>query len=162
VLTDSSVLLKPLSDEIDFVTRYCELQKLRFGDRFSFEIKTDADVDRTTRVPKMIIQSFVENSVKHGLENKQGAGRLNIYISRLKNGLGIIVRDNGIGRKASTELQTGGEGLGLKNILSLIDTMNRANSTQITFNISDLYDENKPSGTEVSIFIPQPYNFDLT
>jgi hypothetical protein len=162
VLTDSSVLLKPLSDEIDFVARYCELQKLRFGERFSFEIKTDADVDRTTQVPKMIIQSFVENSVKHGLENKNGEGRVNIYISRLKNGLGILIRDNGIGRKASSELQTAGGGLGLKNIRNLIDTLNRGNSTKITFNITDLYDENTPSGTEVSIFIPQPYNFDLS
>lgn len=162
VLTDSSVLLKPLSDEIDFVTRYCELQKLRFGDRFSFEIKTDADVDRTTRVPKMIIQSFVENSVKHGLENKNGEGMVNIYITSLKNGLGILVRDNGIGRTASTDMQTGGGGLGLKNIRSLIDTLNRVNSTKITFNISDLYNENTPSGTEASIFIPQPYNFDLS
>ncbi len=162
VLTDSSVLLKPLSDEIDFVTRYCELQKLRFGDRFSFEIKTDTDIDRTAQVPKMIIQSFVENSVKHGLENKNGEGRVNVYISKLKNGLGIIVRDNGIGRKASSEMQTGGGGLGLRNIRSLIDTLNRVNSTKISLNISDLYNENKPSGTEVQIFIPQPYNFDLS
>lgn len=162
VLTDSSVLLKTLSDEIDFVTRYCELQKLRFGDRFNFEIKTDPDVDLSTQVPKMIIQSFVENAMKHGLENKQGEGRVNIYISRLKNGLGILVRDNGIGRKASSELQTGGGGLGLKNISSLINTLNRGNSEKITFTITDLYDDNKPSGTEVRIFLPQPYIFDLS
>ncbi|HSO78279.1 MAG TPA: ATP-binding protein, partial [Bacteroidales bacterium] len=96
------------------------------------------------------------------LENKNGEGTVNIYITRLKNGLGILVRDNGIGRKASFEMHTGGGGLGLKNIRSLIDTLNRINSSKIIFSISDLYNENKPSGTEVSIFIPQPYNFDLS
>ncbi|MBE0668199.1 MAG: histidine kinase, partial [Bacteroidales bacterium] len=79
VLTDSAVLLKPLSDELNFATRYCELQKLRFGNRFDFEIEVDNLVDRKTQISKMIIQSFVENAVKHGLENKQGAGKVKIH-----------------------------------------------------------------------------------
>ncbi|HUW92979.1 MAG TPA: histidine kinase, partial [Bacteroidales bacterium] len=161
VLTDSSVLLKPLSEEIEFVTRYCELQKLRFGNRFHFEIKIDDEVDRVTPVPKMIIQSFVENAVKHGLENKQGEGRVNIYINKSINGLGILIRDNGIGRKAASVLQTTGGGLGVKNISRLIETMNRGNSEKITFSFTDLYEDNVPAGTEVRIFLPQPFNFDL-
>jgi two-component sensor histidine kinase len=85
-----------------------------------------------------------------------------ISIEQLKNGLGITVSDNGIGRVAAAEMDTRGGGLGLKNITDLVDAMNRGNSEKITVTLSDLYADEKPSGTEVRIFLPQPYNFDLS
>jgi sensor histidine kinase YesM len=162
VLTDSSSLLKPLSEEIEFVTRYCELQKLRFGKRFDYEIKVDQNVEGGITVPKMIIQSFAENAVKHGLENKKGNGRIVIEINKTGRGIEITVKDNGIGRKAATELRTGGSGVGLKNIASLIETVNRFNNEKITFELTDLFEEGEPSGTMVRIFLPDSYNFDLS
>ncbi len=162
VLTDSSSLLKPLSEEIEFVTRYCELQKLRFGKRFDYEIKVDQNVEGGITVPKMIIQSFAENAVKHGLENKKGNGRIVIEINKTGRGIEITVKDNGIGRKAATELMTGGIGMGLKNIASLIETVNRFNNEKITFELTDLFEEGEPSGTMVRIFLPDSYNFDLS
>ena len=162
VLTDSSVLLKPLSEETEFVTRYCELQKLRFGGRFDFTINIAEGVDLKTLVPKMIIQSFVENAVKHGLENKKGKGMIHVLISRQEKGLEVIVRDNGIGRKAASEMHTRGGGLGLKNINNLVETMNQGNSEKITFTLTDLQENGVSSGTEARIFLPQPYKFDLS
>jgi ligand-binding sensor domain-containing protein len=162
VLSDSSSLLKPLSEEIEFVTRYCELQKLRFGERFDFEISIDERVDTGITVLKMIIQSFAENAVKHGLENKKGSGRVAIVINKSEAGIVITVKDNGIGRKAATELRTGGSGVGLKNIASLIETLNRFNHEKITFELTDLFEEGEPSGTMVRIYLPDSYNFDLT
>ncbi|MDZ7636108.1 MAG: histidine kinase [Bacteroidales bacterium] len=73
IISDSTVLLKPLEQELEFVTRYCELQKLRFGSRFDYTITVREDVDIKAPVPKMIIQSFAENAIEHGLENKEGA-----------------------------------------------------------------------------------------
>ncbi|MFN2337021.1 MAG: histidine kinase, partial [Bacteroidales bacterium] len=54
IISDSTVLLKPLEQELEFVTRYCELQKLRFGSRFDYSITVSEDVDIKTPVPKMI------------------------------------------------------------------------------------------------------------
>lgn len=162
VLTESTSLLKPLSEEIEFVTRYCELQKLRFGDRFDYSISIDPAIDLSITAPKMIIQSFVENAVKHGLENKRGSGRVNIDITRSEKGTNITVNDNGIGRVASSELRTGGSGLGLKNLTSLIETINRFNTEKITFTLTDLYNGGEPAGTYVKIFLPDNFDYDFS
>jgi LytS/YehU family sensor histidine kinase len=154
IITDSSVLLRPLQDELEFVTRYCELQKLRFGNRFEYNINVSPEVTLTTPVPKMIIQSFAENAIKHGLENKKGQGIMEISIRNLEEGVEVIVRDNGIGRVAAAGMHTQGAGTGLKNIAGIVEAINRANREKITFSLTDLYDGKKAAGTEVRVFLP--------
>ncbi len=158
VLTDSAVLLKPLEQELEFVTRYCELQKLRYSNRFDYTINVDPNVDLKTQVPKMIIQSFAENALKHGLENKKGKGLLEINITSLPGGTEVTVRDNGIGRAAASAIHTRGTGTGLKNIASIIEMMNKANSEKITFTITDLDGDGMAAGTEVRVFLPSGYS----
>jgi len=161
IISDSTALLKPLEQELDFVTRYCELQKLRFGSRFEYSIAVSDDVDMKTPVPKMIIQSFAENAVKHGLENKKGQGVLEILIENMAEGIELTVRDNGIGRAAAARLRTDGAGTGLKNIESIIETMNKVNRGKIAFTLTDLYNDGAASGTEVKVFLPRNYSFDF-
>lgn len=160
VLSDSSFLLRPLSDEIEFVTRYCELQKLRFGSRFDYSINVADDVNQNMSVPKMIIQSFAENAIKHGIENKKERGMLLITVSNQGRGIEITVRDNGIGRKAAHELHTEGGGIGLRNIKSIVEMMNKVNAEKIIVDITDLIEGDQPSGTEVRVFLPFNYSFD--
>jgi LytS/YehU family sensor histidine kinase len=161
ILSDSTALLKPLEEELEFVTRYCELQKLRFGTRFEYSITVSPDVNLKTPVPKMIIQSFAENAIKHGLENKKGLGVMEIIIDSLEEGIGLTVRDNGIGRVAASGMHTSGAGTGLKNMTSILEAMNKANRKKITFKLTDLYNHGKPAGTEVKIFIPHNYSLDF-
>ncbi len=159
IITDSGVLLRPLQQELEFVTRYCELQKLRFGNRFEYNISVSPEVTLTTPVPKMIIQSFAENALKHGLENKKGQGIMEINIRNLEEGVEVTVRDNGIGRVAAAGMHTQGAGTGLKNIAGIVEAINRANREKITFSLTDLYDGKKAAGTEVRVFLP--YNYTL-
>jgi sensor histidine kinase YesM len=161
VLTDSTVLLKPLEQELEFVTRYCELQKLRYSNRFEYSITVDPGVDLKTQVPKMIIQSFAENALKHGLENKKGKGLLEIKITSLPGGTEVTVRDNGIGRAAASAVHTQGAGTGLKNIASIIEMINKANSKKITFTLTDLDNDGIATGTEVRVFLPSGYSVTL-
>lgn len=161
IITDSSLLLKPLEQELEFVTRYCELQKLRFGERFEYNINVAPEVDLKAPVPKMIIQSFAENALKHGLENKKGHGKMQISINNLEGGVEVTVRDNGIGREAAARLHTGGAGTGLKNIKGIVETINRANREKITFSLTDLYENDKPAGTEVKVFLPYNYSINF-
>ena len=114
-----------------------------------------ASVVLNTPVPKMIIQSFAENAIKHGLENKKGQGEIEIVVNSLDEGIEVIVRDNGIGRAAASRMHTGGAGTGLKNIANIIQTINKANREKITFTLTDLSDNGRPSGTEVRIFLPR-------
>ena len=159
IITDSGVLLRPLQQELEFVTRYCELQKLRFGNRFEYNIDVSPDVSLSTPVPKMIIQSFAENSIKHGLENRKGHGVMDISVRNLGEGIEVTVRDNGIGRVAAASMHTQGAGTGLKNIAGIVEAINRANREKITFSLTDLYDGPRAAGTEVRVFLP--YNYTL-
>ncbi len=162
VLTDSAVLLKTINEEVEFVARYCELQKLRYGNRFDYTIKVAPDVDLNTLVPKMILQSFVENAIVHGIENKKGKGVIEIEVRTAKNGNEWVVRDNGIGRKAASELHTHGAGLSIKNITTAMEMLNRVNHEKATLTYTDLYDNDQPSGTEVRGFLPLNYEFDFS
>ena len=161
IITDSGILLRPLQQELEFVTRYCELQQLRFGSRFGYTINVSPDVSLNTPVPKMIIQSFAENSIKHGLENKKGLGLLEISLRNLEEGVEVTVRDNGIGRAAAATMHTQGAGTGLKNIAGIIEAINRGNREKITFTLTDLYDGRKATGTEVRVFLPYSYTLNL-
>lgn len=161
IINDSNLLLKPLEEELEFVKRYCELQKLRFGERFKYNIEVAPEVNLKSPVPKMIIQSFAENAVKHGLENKTGQGTMDIRIRNLDGGVEVTISDNGIGRAAAARMHTAGAGTGIKNIRGIIDAINRANREKITFNLTDLYQDGRAAGTEVRVFLPYNYSFNL-
>ncbi len=159
VLHNGSSILKPLSDEIDFVRHYCELQQLRFGERFSFNISVSEDVDTMIEIPKMAIQTFVENAVKHGLENRKEGGSVEVILTHNEDAISIVIRDNGIGREASKRLKTGGTGLGLTTINKIFEIINQDNQLKSTLVITDIIEGGSPAGTEVSILIPDKYSF---
>jgi hypothetical protein len=160
ILTDGSMIIRTLAEEIKFVTNYCELQEMRFKERLSWHINIDEDVDITRQVPGMTIQTFVENSIKHGFGNRVAGGSISIDISEDNGSLVIKITDDGIGRKAAEQVKTGKSGHGLKTILSIYSFMNRMNRENATIEIDDLYDgDNNPAGTAVTIKIPDDYTF---
>jgi signal transduction histidine kinase len=95
-----------LSQEISRLKLYLDLEKLRLGDKFVWDINTGNDVDpERVMIPNMIIQPFVENSLWHGIIESGRNGILNISFqfeeitlqSELDRALVIKVTDNGIG-----------------------------------------------------------------
>lgn len=162
LLSDGSLIFRSLSDEIDFVRRYCELQKLRFKDRFDFKIMIDEGVDLQREIPKMIIQTFVENAIKHGFENRTEGGRVVIDIHKTDIATEISIIDNGIGRDAALKSNSKGTGQGVTLINGIFELMNVYNSGKSTVEISDMQDLGKPSGTRVSINIPHGYRFEFS
>ena len=158
-LRESSSMLKPISGELDFVRNYCELQKLRFGERFDYSIEIGEDVDLNMELPKMTIQTFVENAIKHGFENRKEGGRIEIILTHYENYHKIILRDNGIGRAESMKIRSDGTGYGIKTVNRVIDIMNRNNKLKASLEISDLTHDGVTCGTEVVVLIPDNYNF---
>jgi sensor histidine kinase YesM len=159
ILSDGSSILKSLSEEIDFISHYCEFQKLRFGERFSYSINIGEDVNLQKEVPKMTIQTFVENAVKHGFQNRKEGGIINILLTHRADYIEIIIKDNGIGRDASVKMQTEGTGYGIKTISRIFEIINQENYQKSSFQIRDLLDGESSLGTEVIIVIPDSYNF---
>ncbi len=161
VLSDGTLIVGPLSDEVDFVRKYCELQKLRFKERFDFDIKIGNDVNLFREIPKMTIQTFVENAIKHGFENRNKGGNVKVNISHADDNIIIIVSDDGIGLVEASKQQQNGTGSGIRIVRNLFDLMNRSNDTRAAIEIVDNVIDGKPSGTKVIIKIPDRYSFDI-
>lgn len=86
----------PLSEEIERVKCYLEIQKFRFGDRLTFHLNIESNVMRKLVFP-FILQPIVENAVIHGLECKEGAGTVTVIGKETDGMLSIVVVDNGVG-----------------------------------------------------------------
>lgn len=92
-----------LSEEVEILKGYIEMEMLRFDNSFSYEITIDSKLNQQkVKLPHLMIQPFVENAIWHGLLLKQGDGRINLRfeydsLTTIK----CIVEDNGIGREAS-------------------------------------------------------------
>ncbi|GAB5526045.1 MAG: hypothetical protein Roseis2KO_39170 [Roseivirga sp.] len=101
--TDSESIY--LSQEIEFLTNYLDLQRLRFGEKFSYEILgTDNLIADDFFVPPLITQPFAENALEHGFYRSTGPNKLLIRVLKNENGVSIEIEDNGIGIDSTLNL----------------------------------------------------------
>jgi len=160
VLDNSQHTSVPLSDELSALNLYLELESIRFKDKFDFRITIDDEIDPIMhKVPTMLIQPYVENSISHGLIPKEGKGFVSIDLKLNSNCILCTIEDNGIGREASMERNIKKEGnhnsLGTRISRSRLDLVNELYGTSLQTVYSDLKDgEGRPAGTRVEIHIP--------
>jgi sensor histidine kinase YesM len=156
-----------LTKEIDILNYYLDLQQLRFGDKFEYQLELDKDLDIDNLwIPAMLAQPFIENSIEHGLQHLDTKGKVKISFKRNKESIVFMVMDNGIGRKASQEIQKKmnhkKESLSTHLFEERIHTLNKYSGKKITFNIIDLKDDNGAAkGTMVVINLPMIYKTDV-
>jgi two-component system, LytTR family, sensor kinase len=86
-----------LSEELDFIGRYLDLQKLRFGPRLQTRIEVDDPALLTASIPPLLLQPLVENSIVHGIRKLAGGGTVTVRASRAGDELRFEVRDTGPG-----------------------------------------------------------------
>lgn len=87
-----------LASELEYICYYLEIQRFRFGTRIDYEIKISDDVDtKEYCLLPLLLQPIVENAFIHGLEDKEGGGKITIEIKKNGKILQILVEDNGIG-----------------------------------------------------------------
>lgn len=87
----------PLEDEIELVKFYLFLQNSRFPEKISYEIRYGNEELKRDLIPRLLIEPLVENAVSHGLEPKEGNGKILVDLYEHKEKLYIIVEDNGVG-----------------------------------------------------------------
>ena len=87
---------KQLIEELDFTTRYLEIQKYRFGNKIKYTIDCDEECEDLI-IPKLSVITFVENSFVHGIENSLDDGEIDIYGKKEKDVYIITISDNGAG-----------------------------------------------------------------
>lgn len=96
VLNGTEKESQSLEDEISFTEKYLGFQQSLFSDKLSFEINIDSNVDAfDTIVPTMILQPFIENSIKYGLQLNQQSLHIKINIHNVNQYLRIDIEDNG-------------------------------------------------------------------
>lgn len=144
-----------LENEIEYVKNYLDLEKFRYDDKFSYNIEIDKKTNTQVEIPKMLIHTFVENAIKHGLKHKEGWGKLNISIEKRNKSIEVGIRDNGVGRQKAKEYSKLSTGKGLQILDNMLDLYYGLRKTKITYQITDLNgDKGEPDGTLVIIYIP--------
>ncbi|WP_243049817.1 histidine kinase [Dyella sp. RRB7] len=108
-LTDDA--LSTLGDELERTRAYLEIMRLRMGPRLSLQLDVP-DALRAVPLPPMMLQTLVENAIKHGLEPKPGGGTVWISARRDDDAVAITVADDGRGFSDASS----GTGIGLKNV----------------------------------------------
>jgi two-component sensor histidine kinase len=154
LLNDAERIYRSLSEELEFTITYLELEKLRFGEKFSYLIEIGEGVSRKEQVPKLVLHTFAENAIKHGIMPLDKDGVLKIRIDRESDFLKIIIEDNGVGRKRAEKNNVStGRGLTLTN--EFYDILNQINKRPIRHLLTDLYDSSgSPAGTRVEVWVP--------
>jgi tetratricopeptide (TPR) repeat protein/two-component sensor histidine kinase len=146
--------------EVDALKLYLELEKLRFEDSLEYQIHVAEDLDPDDiQLPALLVQPFVENALKHGLLHKQGERKLSVSFIREDDVLICKVKDNGIGRKASEELNKNRnpnhKSYATGAIQERIELINYSMSEPVRFETVDVTNQQgEVSGTEVRLFIP--------
>ena len=150
--------LIPLSDEIKSMTKYLELEKLRF--HFNYSINSDINSDEI-EIPAMLIQPFVENAIIHGLKESEGDKNLSITFKVGEEILCCFIEDNGIGFNASQAKKSSNLNrtpYGLKLAKDRLNLINENYKTNAKINISDISEKNRnETGTLVEIRLPLLY-----
>lgn len=156
ILESSKSKFISLSEEVKFLNLYVRLEKMRFEDLFTYEVKIDKEIDYHKPLPPMIIQPFIENAIHHGIYNlKKKKGRLLIYFQYVSPGELIIkVRDNGVGRKQAIALKKSPHSSrGTELVNTRVQTINNQHEIRIEIDTIDLEEHDIPKGTEIKIRI---------
>jgi hypothetical protein len=134
---------RALGRELAVIRPYLEILKVRMEERLTTEINVP-DGLLSAAFPPMMIQTLVENAIKHGLEPKPEGGHLKVAAEVVHGKLAVTVADTGVGfGKAATA----GTGVGLANIRERLDLLYGKQATLAVV-------ENQPSGTVITVTVP--------
>jgi Histidine kinase/Histidine kinase-, DNA gyrase B-, and HSP90-like ATPase len=141
--TQDSRAPRDLGRELAVIRPYLEILKVRMEERLQTVIDVP-DGLLSAEFPGMMIQTLVENAIKHGLEPKPEGGTLTVKAEIVHGKLAVSVADTGLGfGKAATA----GTGVGLANIRERLQLLH---GTQASLKVA----ENQPSGTRVTVSVP--------
>ncbi|ALM08325.1 histidine kinase [Sediminicola sp. YIK13] len=161
ILEASSVREISLADELETVQLYMNIENIRFNEEIDFDMVIDENVDiHTIKIPSLILQPFLENSLWHGLSAKEGQKSIELRISKEnKYFTNITITDNGIGRETSEKNKKNRvikrKSVGINITKERLANFSKDYQNSFTVDILDLYDDQKrPCGTKISLKIP--------
>ncbi|TNE52740.1 MAG: hypothetical protein EP344_15420 [Bacteroidetes bacterium] len=163
ILNNSRSNYISLSDELEALDLYMQMESLRFKDKFEYSIQIDPDLDvQAISIPPMLIQPYIENAIWHGLMHKdEGGGLVTLQVGQEGDSLVCTVEDNGVGRVKAQELTSKrstrkkSQSMGMKITEDRIEIINKLYDANTRVQVIDLYDDaGNPTGTRVVLTIP--------
>ncbi len=142
-LNRSEVVEVRLEQEVQYLERYLEIQKIRFEERLQVDVNLDPRT-RLALVPSFILQPLVENAIHHGVAEREHAACIQIQSCLEEGRVRLWVADNGDGRD---EAVFGPEGTGIRNTRRRLET---AYGEDFRFSV----ERNRDGGVQASISIP--------
>jgi two-component system LytT family sensor kinase len=135
----------PLSQELDFLSKYLEIEQTRFRDRLTvvFDVQPET---LDALVPNLVLQPLVENAIKHGIGPRAAPGQIEIHSRRAGGMLELEIKDNGVGLSAA-RLTDFNRGIGLGNTRSRL---------QHLYGSSHRFEFRQPPGGGLSVLIAIP------
>ncbi len=155
VLENSTDAFIPLDEELRLLENYLALEKVRTNQKFDYKIEVAESVDTSfEKVPSMVLQIFLENSIWHGIIPKEENGLIQIKVSKEKDCLKIKIEDDGVGLSYSNKVVKSEnhkkKSLGTKLVKQRLHLLNRKFGKNIQVNILQV--QNGP-GTLVEMSI---------
>jgi len=149
-----------LEDEINTLQLNMELEQIRFKEKFDFSIDVDPGIEvKTTLIPPMLMQPYIENAIIHGLMHKSTKGNLDIHFDLSGQVIKCSIVDDGIGREKAAELKkeqsSKRKSVGMQVTNERLAILNKRASAEIKVAIIDMKDEQGfPCGTRVELDLP--------
>ena len=104
-----------LRQELEFLERYLDIERVRFRDRLAVALEIPPNL-LDARLPYLLLQPLVENAIRHGVGARSGPGRVVIRATQTEKGLRLEIEDDGVGLPPGVE--SPGFGVGLSNTRS--------------------------------------------
>ena len=149
-----------LQEELDTMQLYMNIENIRFDNEIDFNINVDESINtEVTKVPSLILQPFLENSLWHGLSSKPDNKKIDLNVSKTSDEyITVEIVDNGIGRIASKKIRENKKlkrkSVGIDITKARLANFSKAFEHSYSLNIDDLYESDSPSGTRVTLNIP--------
>jgi ligand-binding sensor domain-containing protein/two-component sensor histidine kinase len=142
-----------LSDELDLLRSYMEMEALRFRNKFTYDIEIDPALDTAAvYIPSMLIQPYVENAIWHGIQHKATNGFVKLSVKNHGNNMLLCrIQDNGIGRRRAGEIASASgnrhQPVGMTITQQRLELINQRLKQAVSVNFIDVEEEMPGTGT---------------
>jgi two-component system, LytTR family, sensor kinase len=114
-----------LAEEVEYLQRYLDLQKVRFGERLQVRVDIPTEL-LSAQVPNLLLQPLVENAIKHGIAKRVAGGRVQVSGTRTDGNVCLSVYNDG--SSLSPDWQATGTGVGLANLRTRLQILHGKDS----------------------------------
>lgn len=156
ILENSQNEFISVAEERAVLDKYLQLQQLRFPGIFDFSIEADESTAEM-KIPPMLLQPFVENSVEYAFQGKENNGLIQIWFRKIQDQLVCEVIDNGIGinRSMEVKVKSNRKSTALINIAKRIEVLQKIYNVKIELGISPAFSDNaNNTGTHITLRLP--------